>query len=165
MNGINACSSYTAQPVKLGTYERNEKELGPLVSTAIAAGEAAEPAASALFSFSAQGLNELSHALHEAGEGAADLVHGVASAIGDGIESIENGAEKVGESVYSIASSGAHQVEAAAHYVEDKVSSLASSVSHAASKVASEMADAAESAGSYVGSAIVAGAQALDKLV
>lgn len=161
MTGINALSSYTPQTVKLGT----QKEATPAATAAVTAYETMKPAASAQCSFSDQSLHELSHALHEAYEGAGDMVSGVASAIGDSVDALEKGAVKVGDAVYSLANTGLNEAESAASYVGDKVSNFAHGAWDVASKTATDVADAAEATGNYVGNALVAGAQALNKLV
>lgn len=139
MNGIGsvACGGVNAYSTdKLGRYERNEKEFGPVAATVMGAGDAAGQAASALCSISEQGLSALSGSLKGACEGTCQATG-------------ELGCE----------------VMSTLHYVEQKASSAASVVSDAVCSVASEVGDAVGTASDYVGSAVLAGVNAVDAFI
>lgn len=165
MNGINALPSSAVQTVKTTAVDSKAKAAGS--ATALPPPPAGGPkeAPGTQCSFSSKGLQELSMALHEAYDGASDIVGGVAHAVSDGASAVEHGALKIGDAVYSIASTSANEVESAAKYVGDKVSDLATGAWNVVSSTAHEVADVTEAAADYVGKAVLTGAQALNKLV
>lgn len=157
---------------KPGRYERNEKDYGTVVATAIAAGDAVADGASAVCSISKEGLSALANAAEHTYDAVSDAATSTVSTVGHFLSDVKSGAEAAEARVEDWVGEGVNDIKSAANYVEDKVSDAAGvvgdavgSVADAVGSVASEVGDALSTVGGYVGSAVVAGVNAFDNFV
>lgn len=104
MDSISAYSP--ASTVRPGTYERNVKEYGPVVASALGAAQSLGEAASATVDFSEEALSKISHGV----SAAVDEVEEMASDLGQALS-------KVGDEVSDFAGDVVDGVGSAVHSV------------------------------------------------
>jgi hypothetical protein len=150
MSSIPSITHSAHCPAKLGSYEINAKAYGPVVATAIGAGEALGQWAESTYTAGSQTLNEL------AATGTA-AYEAVAQATQSAVQGVEDGFQAVGQFI----SDTAGAVGDAVHEAVDAVGEAVDSVGDAASDVADAIGSAVGDAAVYATLGAV-GAQGLD---
>lgn len=144
LSTINTSSaSYAAG---LSPYEINTRAYGPVVASAIGVVDGASEAASAVYNFSAEGLQKLSDSI-------SGGVDSVTSTFSDAATAVSNGVESVVSTVTDVASEGLQAVEDLGSSVTSTASEVGSAVSDALSSATSTVTDVVSGAADMVSSA------------
>lgn len=159
MSGINSINSafnaaqspYSAgQKAKLGNFEINSKQFGPVAASVIGAADLASDAASAVYSFSSESLRQL-------GQG-ADAAY---DAIGQAVDQLGELDDLAIEATMALVDGAGELVDT----IVEPVATAAQAVGDAVSDTVEELGSALGSVAGYATLGLLAGKQVLDELV
>lgn len=169
MSSINSISSYLAPLASSKAcpddYSINAGLYGPVVASAIGVANAAADSASAIVSFSAEGLEKLSDMAESGYAAVGTALSDAGDTVGTAIGSVTDGITQLYTDVAAMASEGMDALGDAGRTVSDAAEEVIDSIEDGLSDAASTVSDAASSAADYVVLGIAAGAQAMSEIV